>query len=285
VDEDDDEDEDDKKEDSDSHKKEDSKKETTPKTAAGQIIAGTDYEMPDNTTIHDYIHGEGKEVDKENKKKAEAQFGAQKVGKFVFFQYDPSKTEKCLKDYFFCLMECKKFFPYCKVDAKLYSIFVTRKQHALRCVKPRITHPIKRKVDDAAYRNECLVRPCSCKIYDKYFKDSYGEEYEEGLKMIQAQCRNWCDTGIRPENVLDTSGARTIISVAQVSLIAALSAEIPMVKSFVEKGIIPNATVIEKDKKKDKKKEEKEKKKEEKEKKKEEKEKNKGFKGGFKFEK
>jgi hypothetical protein len=147
------------------------------------------------------------EDDKKAEEEIKQQAGAKSTtgGKFVFAELTKEQTDACLGKFFFCNVDCASTFGMqCKVAAKIYSVFVPRKQHVDICVADRITHPITELKEKPEYREECLLRPCECKRYESWFANEYGiAQFNEGMKMIQQQCQSWCTTGVKPPGVID----------------------------------------------------------------------------------
>jgi hypothetical protein len=159
-------------------------------------------------------------------------------GKFVFAELTKEQTDACLGKFFFCNVDCKSTFGMeCKVDAKIYSVFVPRQQHVDICVADRIANPIMEMREKPEYREECLLRPCECKRYEAWFAQEYGAgEYNEGMKMIQQQCQTWCTTGVKPPGVLDKGQSTQAIVRNKSTLMSGFSKAFKWIGNFLVFG-------------------------------------------------
>jgi len=124
----------------------------------------------------------------------------------------------------------------CKADAKIFSAFVTKEQHANICVKPRMeTIKFQSKED----REKCVLRPCECKVFEREFVALYGlEEYNNGMTLLQNKCKEWCTTGLKPKGVIDEKAANKAIESNKNDLLKMYGSLFEWMKNFLKYGKI-----------------------------------------------
>jgi hypothetical protein len=176
---------------------------------------------PTQKDIDDYTNGNDATDKAADDALAKANGGAKGTGKFTFVELSPTQTDKCLGTYFFCNVDCATDFGLkCTVNAKIYSVFVTRRQHVNLCVIPRASNPIPEMAKKPEYQEECMLRPCGCSVYQKWFNGQYGaKEFNNGMKQIQEQCSKWCKSGVKPAGVMDADTANRAIKKNKASLL------------------------------------------------------------------
>jgi hypothetical protein len=161
-----------------------------------------------------------KESDVDITKQAAAGLHVLKLGKIQFVELSEKMMEQCLTKYFFCAIDCPiDFSMSCPkvADAKIYSTFVTKEQHANICVKPRaaelkLKSKSMSKKELAESKKQCVLRPCSCKAYEAEFIKMYGQdEFSKAIKTLQGMCQSWCTTGVKPKGVITEKEAMNAI--------------------------------------------------------------------------
>jgi len=142
-----------------------------------------------------------------------------KLGKIEFVELSEAMMAQCLTNYFFCGIDCAVDFSMsCKdPNAKIFSTFVTKEQHANICVKPRAAelaanqkNMTPKQIQDS--KQQCVLRPCSCKAYESVFVKQYGRgEFSRAMKILQGKCAQWCTTGVKPPGVISEKQAMNAI--------------------------------------------------------------------------
>lgn len=117
-----------------------------------------------------------------------------------------SKTNGCLKDMYYCYMDCKTNFEMCD-GKKKFVLFVPNNLHQDLCVNPRLKDNsfgarIKRKI-----LRQCLTSPCNCNLYDSYFKKEFPLLYEEKVQEFKKDCNQICTTNQRPASLTSENAA------------------------------------------------------------------------------
>jgi ribosomal protein S17E len=164
------------------------------------------------------------------------------AGKIQFVELDAKMREQCLKNYFFCSVSCADDFALtCSADAKIFSTFVTREQHATICVRPRTQEVNRNRKSTHAQKNkerqECVLRPCSCKSYEKIFIETYGKsEFDRALKILQGMCSSWCKTGKKPAGVIDGNQMMETIDKMKEALLEMYRKMFKWIGDFIDLG-------------------------------------------------
>jgi len=164
------------------------------------------------------------------------------AGKIQFVELDDRMRQECLKEFFFCSISCTEDFGMsCKVDAKIFSAFVTRDQHAKICVAPRTRKiALDKKLgikEKTKKRQECVLRPCGCKRYETQFVRLYGKtEYDRALKILQGKCHEWCTTGVKPKGIIDRGQAKKTINEMEKFLLEMYRKFYKFIGDFIEFG-------------------------------------------------
>lgn len=172
------------------------------------------------------------------------------VGKIQFAELDQKMTEQCLTQYQFCSISCAKDFGLsCSPEAKIFSVFVTKTEHANLCVRPRVLgwrntydKPRSERVED---REQCVLRPCQCKTYERNFIGRYGKvDYENGLKYLQKQCNKWCTSGVKPKWVISENDATSAINSIKGKLLALYKRLFPFLRYFLKFGMMIKTAIL-----------------------------------------
>jgi len=131
--------------------------------------------------------------------------------------------KRCEVTEHFCIIDCKADFGFktcAATDADLYSLAVPRDLHESRCVLPRIQA-------GEAPTEGCYQRPCPCRLYNDYFKKA---TLRNAFSIVNRQCRQWCQTGIKPFGVIDRH-LFTLLSAKQVKALQKI-----VIKPFILTG-------------------------------------------------
>lgn len=165
-----------------------------------------------------------------------------KVGNIEIAELDEKMSEQCLTKFQFCSISCSHDFSMsCPQEAKIFSVFVTREQHADLCVRPRVlkyrNNFHESKAAATHERHQCILRPCSCKIYEQIFIREYGaEQYHQALKFLQKKCHSWCKTGKVPSGITTEKEANAAIKKNEKMMLEMYEKLFPFLKYFVEYG-------------------------------------------------
>jgi len=126
---------------------------------------------------------------------------------------------------------------------KIFSVFITKEQHLTQCVKPRLQayriNPQQSIQQNTVNRQQCILSPCECKIYETFFTSLYGlNNYNNALSYLQGKCSQWCKSGKQPTGIINEATATHAINKNSARLLAMYGKLLPFLMDFVKYGKI-----------------------------------------------